>query len=202
MTPTRRELLGALGGIGAVTIAGCAGGEDGGGGGGQETTTTTTTQMETTTTTEGETTTTTEQAGAGTKVAVSSHDELGDILVDGEGMTLYMFDNDTKGEGASTCYDSCLENWPPLSGEDPQAGDRVMAKLSTFKREDGEIQVAANGWPLYHFKSDSSPGDVKGQGVGDVWWVLDPAGKPIKGSGTTTTTTEDGGGDGDGDYDY
>lgn len=197
MAPTRRELLGALGGIGAVSLAGCTGDENDSGGGGRDTTTTTEEGM--TTTTEEETTTTTEQAGTGTTVAVESTDEYGDILVDGEGMTLYMFDSDTQGEEASTCYDDCLGNWPPLTGEDPEAGDGVTAKLSTFEREDGEIQVAANGWPLYHFANDSSPGDTNGQGVGDVWWLLDPAGEPI--TGDSDTTEDDGnGGNGGGDY--
>lgn len=164
MTRTRREWLGALGSIGAVTLAGCTGD----GGGGQDTTTTTTT---------------TEQMASGTAVGVQSTDEYGDILVDGDGMALYMFDKDTKGDGASTCYDSCAENWPPLSENNPQASDDVRASLSTFERDDGTMQVAANGWPLYYFASDSSPGDLKGQGVGDVWWLLDPSGKPIKGSG-------------------
>ena len=199
MAPTRREWLGTLGSMGAVTIAGCAGG---GGGGGQDTTTTTTTQEEmttTTTTTEDGMTTTTESMGGAT-VNVRSHDEHGDILVDSEGMSLYMFDSDTQGEAASTCYDSCAESWPPLTGEDPQAGDGVTAELSTFERDGGEMQVVANGWPLYYFASDSAAGDVKGQGVGDVWWLLDPAGKPIRGGSGTTTT--DGGGNGGGDYDY
>ncbi len=114
-------------------------------------------------------------------VQLREHDEYGDILVGPEELTVYMFDNDTQGEGASACHDDCAEAWPPLTVEDePTAGEAVEADLTTFEREDGTTQVAANGWPLYHFAEDQAPGDANGQGVGDVWWVLQPDGTPIQ----------------------
>jgi len=58
-------------------------------------------------------------------------------------------------------------------------GDGVSAELTTFEREDGSTQVAADGWPLYYFAPDEAPGDAKGQGVNDVWWVLAPDGTPV-----------------------
>ena len=104
-------------------------------------------------------------------------------------MTLYMFDSDTNGEAASTCYDSCADAWPPLTVEgDPTAGDAVTAELDTFEREGGARQVAAGGWPLYYFASDEEPGDANGQGVNDVWWVLRPDGTPVKPESTGTTS--------------
>ncbi|MEF8813161.1 MAG: hypothetical protein V5A55_05015 [Halovenus sp.] len=113
-------------------------------------------------------------------VQVSSHAELGDVLVDSEGMTLYMFESDTQGEGASTCYDDCADTWPPLTADDePTAGDGVTAELDGFERETGERQVRANGWPLYYFASDEEPGEAGGQGASDVWWVLRPDGSPV-----------------------
>jgi predicted lipoprotein with Yx(FWY)xxD motif len=129
--------------------------------------------------------------GGGATVQVRAHDEHGDILVDGEGISLYMFDSDTQGEGASTCYDSCASNWPPLTVDgDATAGDGVTAELSTFERDDGAMQVAADGWPLYYYAGDSSPGDVTGQGVGGVWWLLRPDGSLVKPNGGDETTTE------------
>lgn len=128
-------------------------------------------------------------------VKVREHSELGNILVDGQGMTLYMFDSDTQGSGSSTCSGGCADNWPPLSVEDgTMAGSNVEAELTTFEREDGSTQVAANGWPLYYWQGDSEPGDATGQGVQDVWWVLDPSGAPIRGSGGSSS----GGGSSDG----
>lgn len=122
-------------------------------------------------------------------VMTSTHPDHGDILVDSDGMVLYMFDVDTQGAGASECYDDCESNWPPLVVEDePSSGDSVTAELTTFERDDGSMQVAAAGWPLYYFAGDEEPGDANGQGANDVWWVLRPDGTIIDGS-------EDGGGD-------
>lgn len=113
-------------------------------------------------------------------VQVSSHADLGDILVDAEDMTLYMFESDTQGEGASSCYDDCADAWPPLTVDDePVAGDSIEAELTTIERDDGTLQVVANGWPLYYFASDEEPGDAAGQGASDVWWVLRPDGSPM-----------------------
>ncbi len=116
-------------------------------------------------------------------VETRDHPEHGQILVDADGMSLYMFDNDTEGAGESSCAGGCAENWPPLTvDEEPKAGSGVTASLSTFERDDGKMQVAAGGWPLYYFVQDEEPGDTNGQGVQDVWWVLDPGGNPIKGN--------------------
>ena len=115
-------------------------------------------------------------------VGVDSHPDLGEILVGPDGLTLYMFDADEQDAGESACHDECLEAWPPLVADEPIAGDGVTAELTTFEREDGEMQVAADGWPLYWFADDGAPGDVTGQGVNDVWWVLDPDGTPIRDS--------------------
>ncbi len=112
-------------------------------------------------------------------IQTDSTDEYGTILVDAEGMTLYMFDQDTQGESMSACYDGCAEAWPPLTVEgEATASDDVTAELTTFDREDDTTQVAANGWPLYYYNSDEAPGDATGQGANDVWWVLDGSGTP------------------------
>ena len=142
---------------------------------------TTTSQAETTTTSEAAATTTeapasttTEAAGLVVTVADSS---LGTILVDGEGNTLYLFTPDEQSD--SVCYDQCEAAWPPLSA-DVAAGDGVDAGLlGSAPRTDGTEQATYNGWPLYYFANDAGPGDVNGQGVNDVWYVLDPAGNGI-----------------------
>jgi predicted lipoprotein with Yx(FWY)xxD motif len=108
-------------------------------------------------------------------VQVADHPELGKILTDGNGMTLYLFTKD--GENVSNCYDQCAVNWPPLlvgAGEEPTAGPGLTGQLGTIDRTDGGRQVAYNGIPLYYWMGDSNPGDVNGQGVGDVWFVVHP----------------------------
>ncbi len=104
--------------------------------------------------------------------------DLGTILVDDEGNTLYLFMPDAQ--GASTCVDACAATWPALAGP-AAAGDGVDdGLLGTADRpDDGSSQATYNGWPLYHFASDAAPGDTNGQGVGDVWFVVDADGNPV-----------------------
>lgn len=122
-----------------------------------------------------------ESAGAtGDATVLVATSDLGDILTDADGMTIYYFANDT--EGVSNCADECLENWPivVVDGE-PTAGDGVGAELGTIEAADGSTQLTVNGFPAYYFAGDASAGDVMGQGVGDVWWVFGADGEPIEG---------------------
>jgi predicted lipoprotein with Yx(FWY)xxD motif len=190
----------------SIGLAGCIGDDGGDGADGEPTrtetetaTATTTEDQETTTTSDSQTETgsevqTTMASGDGPTVAVRSHPDLGDVLVGPDGLTLYMFDQDTEGEAASSCSGGCADIWPPLTVDgSASAGDAVTAPLETFEREDGSTQVMAGGWPLYYYASDSEPGDVTGHGSNDVWWVLDPDGEPVRSSGSGTTTSGDGG---------
>jgi predicted lipoprotein with Yx(FWY)xxD motif len=118
-----------------------------------------------------------DSAAAGTAAVEVASSDLGDILVDTEGMTLYVFDSDT--DENSTCYDDCEANWPPLTGE-ATAGDGVdESLLGTSEREDGTTQVTYAGKPVYYFAGDQAAGDTNGQAVGDVWWVVGPDGEAI-----------------------
>src|ERR1700682_4886284 len=78
---------------------------------------------------------------------------VGQILVDGSGRPLYLFEAD-KGT-TSSCYDSCAGVWPPLTAAGaPTAGAGVnQSLLSTTTRKDGTTEVVYNGHPLYHFVS-------------------------------------------------
>jgi predicted lipoprotein with Yx(FWY)xxD motif len=118
-------------------------------------------------------------AVGGETVAIAESD-LGQILVDGEGRTLYLFTNDTAGE--SVCYDDCEANWPPLLAEgDITVGAGLDAALfTTVARTDGTMQVKVGEWPLYYFANDAAAGDTNGQGVGEVWFAVSPAGAAIE----------------------
>ncbi len=112
-------------------------------------------------------------------VAVEDSD-FGQIVVDAEGRTLYVFLVDEGTE--STCYEDCEASWPPLTVEgDPVAGDGIDGPLGTTEREDGSLQVTLDGHPLYYFASDETADDVNGQGVSDVWYVVSPEGEAIDG---------------------
>ena len=104
--------------------------------------------------------------------------DIGSVLGDGAGMTLYVFMPDAQ--GPSTCVDACLDNWPAKIAP-VTAGDGVdETLLGTATRPDGGgDQVTYNDWPLYYFAADIGPGDMSGQGVGDVWFVVDAAGDPV-----------------------
>ncbi len=112
---------------------------------------------------------------------------LGTILVDGQGLTLYMFVPDDQ-RGESTCYNECASGWPPLRlptgvTNPVAAGHAEVSLLGTTTRKDGGLQVTYNGWPLYTWAGDSGPGQATGQGLnnlGGVWYVLSPKGEVIK----------------------
>jgi predicted lipoprotein with Yx(FWY)xxD motif len=108
--------------------------------------------------------------------------KLGQILVDGKGLTLYLFVADTG--TTSTCNSSCATVWPPvLTTGAPVAGTGANASLlGTTTRTDGKTEVTYAGHPLYYFVQDKTAGDTTGQGVnsfGALWWVLSPAGAAI-----------------------
>ena len=105
-------------------------------------------------------------------LAIRTDPTLGDHLVDGAGMTLYLFTPDAQ--GASTCVDACAQNWPPLlaDGDVAVADGLDAALLGTVERADGAQQVTYGGWPLYTFVNDVAPGDANGQGRNDVWYVV------------------------------
>ncbi len=122
-----------------------------------------------------------DEPDAGAVTVALGSTEHGEVLVDGDGMTLYVFDPDDQ--GPSTCYDECADAWPPLVADDAaQAGDGVDAGLlGTVERDDGSTQITYDGWPLYYWASDTSPGDATGQGVQDVWWVIEADATVLRG---------------------
>jgi len=118
-------------------------------------------------------------SAARTTIVTTTSGALGTFLTDGSGATLYLFTVDEP--GVSNCDEACLQAWPPLlSDGDPAVGGAAdPALIGTIVRDDGSAQVTYGGWPLYYFAADAAPGDVNGQGVNDVWFVVSPAGEQI-----------------------
>ncbi|MFP3914742.1 MAG: hypothetical protein ACLFWM_07685 [Actinomycetota bacterium] len=101
----------------------------------------------------------------------------GTHLVDGEGRPLYMFTLDT--DRTSSCEGGCAQAWPPLLG-DPQAGDGVDPELlGNAERRGGDVQVTYGGHPLYRYREDRAPGDARGHGFNDLWFLVAPDGSPL-----------------------
>jgi predicted lipoprotein with Yx(FWY)xxD motif len=123
-----------------------------------------------------------EQTEAAKETAVSAentaslklleNEKVGEYLADSQGMTLYYFKKDESGK--SNCSGECLKNWPPLAETDFEVPDGLDKKdFGTITREDtGAEQVTYKGFPLYYFVNDKNEGDVNGQGVKDVWFVI------------------------------
>ena len=112
-------------------------------------------------------------------IKIVKKENIGNYLTDAKGMTLYWFVKDSAGQ--SVCKGDCLAKWPayyrpeiaPPSGVD-------AADFGTITREDGAKQTTFRGYPLYYFFKDQMAGDTNGQGMKNVWYVIDPANFPAK----------------------
>jgi predicted lipoprotein with Yx(FWY)xxD motif len=104
-----------------------------------------------------------------------SETSLGKILVDSQGKTLYYFANDVPASGASSCNGQCAVVWPVFSSDTIKVSSPLdQADFGTITRTDGTKQTTYHGWPLYYYQADTKPGDVKGENVLDVWFVIKP----------------------------
>jgi len=120
------------------------------------------------------------------EVKVQQVNGLGPVLVDGQGLALYLFETDRRG-APSRCYNICAIQWPPAllpnGVSRPLAGPGVMPSLlGTAPRTDGTTQITYHGWPLYFWPPDHTPGTATGQALtnaGGRWYVVDAAGDAV-----------------------
>jgi predicted lipoprotein with Yx(FWY)xxD motif len=116
-------------------------------------------------------------------------------------MTLYRFDKDTSNPPASTCEGQCAQTWPPVTTTATQIHLEGVDQnlVGTIARKDGSVQLTLGGWPLYRFAKDTAPGEVKGQGVNNVWYATTPEGKKATGTAAAPSQpapADNGGGSG------
>ncbi len=105
--------------------------------------------------------------------------DIGDVLTDPNGLSLYGFTEDT--DGVPSCDGACADAWPPVLVESPELpADLDPAVFSVAQRSDGSLQLVAGAWPLYRFAGDSAPGDINGQASGGVWFAAAPDGSLIR----------------------
>ena len=106
-------------------------------------------------------------------VMIGTEKKVGNYLTDGDGKTLYYFTKDSS--GMSACTGDCLKNWPAFTADNFVVPSALNASdFGTITRDDGATQVTYKGYPLYYFIKDKERGEVAGQGVGKVWYVVDP----------------------------
>jgi predicted lipoprotein with Yx(FWY)xxD motif len=158
--------------VGVLGLAGCGDDDDDptvGGDAAEETTTTEAAEEETTTTA---------GAAAGSEAMISTATtDLGEVVVDSEGYTLYLF---TVSEDEGACADQCAQSWPPvvyIEGA-TASGSADVALIGSAPNGDAE-QLTYNGHRLYRFSGDTAPGETNGHGVGDVWFAVDAAGEAL-----------------------
>jgi predicted lipoprotein with Yx(FWY)xxD motif len=130
---------------------------------------TTATTAAPTTTAPPATTTTAAAAAATVKMASAS---IGQILVDTDGKTLYLFDRD-QGTTAA-CTGGCTGTWPVLTAGGAVTGGAGVDASKLSSGPGG--QVVYNGHLLYRYAGDTAAGQTNGNGVGGVWHAVTPAG--------------------------
>lgn len=115
----------------------------------------------------------------GVKLAAAQVGNLGQVVTDQNGLTLYRFDKDKAKPSVSNCTDACATTWPPALGDPASTQLQGVDKslVGAVTRADGTKQLTLNGWPLYTFGKDTAAGEARGQGVGNTWFAVTPQGK-------------------------
>ena len=113
------------------------------------------------------------------------HTELGKVLVDSSGFTVYRFSKDPRNSDTCVKISGCTNLWPPLTSSGrPVAGPGVrVALLSTIKLPGGGRQVTYAGHPLYRYSAATEKGEtgyVGAQQFGGSWYALNAAGGTVK----------------------
>jgi predicted lipoprotein with Yx(FWY)xxD motif len=100
----------------------------------------------------------------------------GPVIANSAGMTLYVFVNDLLTTAPSACIGDCRNDWPPAiaHGKVHVAPD-ITGRIGTVERFGQGHQLTMDGRPLYTFSGDS-PDQIRGNGVGNLWWAMTPTG--------------------------
>jgi predicted lipoprotein with Yx(FWY)xxD motif len=91
---------------------------------------------------------------------------------------LYVPDGTSK---TSTVPAGLKQLWPAVTatGAGSAGAGLDSSKLTLEPQADGTMQAAYNGHLLYTFQNDKAAGDANGQGLGNVWYVLDADGNKV-----------------------
>ena len=101
----------------------------------------------------------------------------GPVITNGAGRTLYVYVDDLLTKASSACTGDCANDWPQALVTGKVALARgISGHVGTITRSDGLRQLAIDGRPLYTFSGDRRPGDLRGNGVGNIWWAMTPTG--------------------------
>jgi len=129
-------------------------------------------------------------AAAAATVSTKSVPDVGTVLVNAQGQTLYLLTSERGGKITCTASNGCTQAWPeitlPRGMTAATAGSGVHSSLlGTVTDASGHREVTYNHWPLYTFSGDPGAGVAKGQGLtsfGGTWYVLNASGNPVTSS--------------------
>ena len=125
-------------------------------------------------------------------IALAYKPSLGTYLTNSTGWTVYLFTNDTRGGGKSSCYGECQTFWPPVQASASSLSLAMGLNASSFgtiTRTDGSTQLTYQGWPLYYYALDKAAGQANGQGKDGTWFVLNVPKINIPATVTTTVAS-------------
>jgi predicted lipoprotein with Yx(FWY)xxD motif len=136
-------------------------------------------------------------------LGLAERPSLGRVLVDDEGRTVYLFEKDEPHE--SYCTGACASVWPPVTTSGmPVVSDGVDAsKVTLIRRDDGLMQVAYAGHPLYYYQADTSSDDSYGQDLdqfGAGWYAVSATGSQAETDSSSRSSSQDGGSSSGGSY--
>lgn len=107
------------------------------------------------------------------RIKLQQDAKLGTYFTDVSGRSLYYFTKDAK--DLEACQGECIQHWPLFASEQLHIPATMNADdFSVLTRPDGVKQWTYKGWPLYYFAGDQAAGDTNGQGLGGVWYVVQP----------------------------
>ncbi|MGW7462837.1 SCO0930 family lipoprotein [Streptomyces sp. NPDC054797] len=124
------------------------------------------------------------KGAAASELSAVQNAQLGTIVADAEGRTLYRFDKDSAWPMKFGCLDACLDTWKPAKPVDKSKVSGIPAELvGSVKRPDGSEQLTIDCWPVYSFTGDKEPGDISGHNKQGLWFAVTDKGKKAKSAG-------------------
>ncbi|MFF1738285.1 hypothetical protein [Streptomyces mirabilis] len=111
-----------------------------------------------------------------TMVMAKTVDDIGSVVTDDKGMTLYRYDKDEANPSKWTCADECTKTWIPVIVQDSVQTVGVEKSLLGTVHRNGMKQLTLGGWPLYRYVGDTQAGQTNGQAKDKTWYAVTPSG--------------------------
>jgi predicted lipoprotein with Yx(FWY)xxD motif len=115
---------------------------------------------------------------------------LGSVVVTGQGRAVYRFDEDMPGSGRSACTGTCGNLWHAVTTtSSAPSGSSLTGTLGTIPASGDTKQLTLDGHPLYTYAGDSASGQIGGEGVMHLWWLVSPSGGEVKPASSSSSSS-------------